>query len=49
MLKEQDIREQMVGYSQAANTSEAYQYQYILNLQVRLMCKLEPDNVVVET
>lgn len=47
-LKEADIREQMAGYSQAVNTSEAQQYKQILNLQVRLMCKLEPDNVVSE-
>lgn len=45
-LKEADIREMISGYSQ--NTSEAQQYRQILNLQVRLTCKLEPANVVLE-
>jgi hypothetical protein len=47
-LKEAEIRDQLVGYSQAVNTSEAQQYKQILNLQVTLMCKLEPANVVSE-
>ena len=46
VLKETDIRNQMVGYTQLAKPSDTHK---ILSLQVRLMCKLEPASVVVET
>jgi len=45
VLKETELRDQMAAY-QLAKPSDTHK---ILSLQVSLMCKLEPANVVIET